>query len=191
MSEQERHDKAVAQAIEIAGRHPLPLTTRSLTAAENRKLQRKELGCLFDGGAMLLALAPFMLLLSGDPAFAWPRRALVPRPRRRSSGRSAGCSSGGPAGAMSIPRIEIEAGEDGVDDPARRRPAERLDYGALVVAVRPGAFEREPFLSIVLELPDGPIELDNGHYRFGRTTGAAILARVQAAGGRVRPAEDQ
>ena len=68
---QERHEAAIAQAMEIAARNPLPLTARSLTPGENRIAQRKEVGCLFDGGAMLLLLLPFMLLLSGDPAIAW------------------------------------------------------------------------------------------------------------------------
>lgn len=188
MSVEERHEEAVKQALEIAARNPPPLTARSLTAAENRIAQRKELGCLFDGGAMLLLIAPVTLLLSGDPDFAW---AVAPW-----------CWAAAPvvwvigwllkwrAGrGYADPRIEVEAAADGLTV-RRDGTEERLAYGALAVAVRPGAFDRNPFLGLVLELPDGPIALDNAHFRRGRTTGAAILARVQAAGGAVRPAED-
>lgn len=189
-SEQERHEAAVKQAMEIAGRHPLPLHARSLTAAENRALQRKELGCLFDGGAMLLVIAPFSLLLSGDPGIAWRVApwCLGAAPivwgigwlLKRRAGRG-----------YVDPRIEVEATEEGVivfhgDDTSLRH-----DYASLSVAVVPGPFERNPFLNILLELPGGEaIALDNSHYKNGRTTGAAILARVKAAGGRVRPAEE-
>ena len=190
MSEAERHEAAVRQAIEIAGRHPLPLAARSLTAAENRKLQRKELGCLFDGGAFLLAVLPFSLLLSGDPGIAW---RIAPW-----------CLGAAPivwgigwllkrrAGKGYVdPRIELEATEEGLIVFHGDGTSLRHDYAALSLQVRPGAFERAEFLGIVLELPGGEaLSLDNSHYRFGRTAGAAILARVKAAGGRVRPIED-
>ncbi len=188
MSEAERHEKAVAQAIEIAGRNPLPLTARSLTAAENRALQRKEIGCLFDGGAMLLALMPLMLLLSGDPAFAWRVApwCLGAAPVVWAIGWLLKWRAG--RGYVD-PRIELEASEDGLTI-RRGGVAERLDYAGLSIAVRAGAFERNPFEAIVLDAPSGPITLDNGHFKRGRTTGAAILARVRAAGGRVHPVED-
>lgn len=189
MSAQERHERAVAQAIEIAGRHELPLSARSLTAGENRKLQRGEIGCLFDGAAMLLALTPFVLLLSGDPAFAWrvgpwclgaaPLVWAIGWLLKRRAGRG-----------YVDPLIVIEAREDGLGIGRGGGVPERVDYGALAIRVRPGAFEDNPFLSIVLDLPDGAIELDNGHFKFGRTTGAAILARAQAAGARIAPFED-
>ena len=189
MSEAERHEAAVKQAIEIAGRHPLPLHARSLTARENRAMAVREVGCLFDGGALLLFVLPFSLLLSGDWDFA---RSVAPW-----------CLGAAPivwgigwllkrrAGRGYVdPRIEVEATEEGVVVFHGDETSLRHDYAALSVAVVPGAFERNPFLNIVLELPSGPIVLDNGHYRRGRTTGAAILARVKAAGGEVRPAED-
>lgn len=189
MSEAERHEAAVKQAIEIAGRHKLPLHARSLTARENRALQRKELGCLFDGGALLLVALPFSLLLSGDPGIAWRvapwclgAAAIVWATGKLLKWR---------AGRGYVdPRIEVEATEEGVVVFHGDETSLRYDYGAIGVAVVPGPFERNPFLHIVLELPSGPIALDNGHYRRGRTTGAAILARVKAAGGRVRPAEE-
>lgn len=189
MSAAERHEAAVRQAIEIAGRHRLPLAARSLTARENRALQRKEVGCLFDGGALLLVVAPFSLLLSGDPGIAWrvapwclgaaPIVWGIGWALKRRAGRG-----------YVDPRIEVEATEDGVIVFHGDETSLRYDYGAIGVAVVPGPFERNPFLHAVLELPSGPIPLDNGHYRHGRTTGAAILARVKAAGGRVRPIED-
>jgi hypothetical protein len=188
MSEQERHEAAVKQALEIAGRHPLPLATRSLTPRENRAMQRKEIGCLFDGGAFLLVVLPFSMLLSGDPGIAWrilpwclgaaPVVWGIGWLLKRRAGRG-----------YVDPRIEVEAAEDGLTI-SRDGAAQRLDYGALAVTVRPGAFERNPFEAAILELPSGPIALDNGHYKHGRTTGAAILARVLAGGGQVRPAED-
>lgn len=189
MSARERHEQAVAQAIEIAARNPLPLAARSLTAAENRAMQRRELGCLFDGGAMLLLIAPFALLFSGDPAFAW--RALpwclgaaalvwtLGRLLKWQAGRG-----------YADPGIAVAAAAEGLTVRRGDAAPERLDYAALAVAVRPGGFERNPFLGLVLELPDGPIALDNGHFKRGRTTGAAILAQVNAAGGAVRPAAD-
>jgi hypothetical protein len=188
MSDADRHQKAVAQAIEIAGRNPLPLTARSLTAAENRTLQRKELGCLFDGGAMLLALLPLLLFLSGDPGFAWRVApwCLGAAPLVWAIGWLLKWRAG--RGYVD-PRIEVEAAADGLTI-RRGGAAERLDYGALSIAVRPGAFDRNPFEAIVLDLPGGPIELDNSHFKRGRTTGAAILAKAQAAGGRISPAED-
>ncbi len=185
---QQRHEAAVGQALEIAARNPLPLAARSLTAAENRALQRKELGCLFDGGAMLLLLLPLLLFLSGDPAFVWrvapwcvgaaPLVWAIGWLLKWRAGRG-----------YADPGIEIEAAADGLTI-RRGQAAERIDYGALSLAVRPGAFDRNPFLSVVVDLPAGPIELDNSHFRRGRTTGAVILARVQAAGGRVHPIED-
>jgi hypothetical protein len=187
MSVGERHEQAVKQALEIAARNPLPLAARSLTAAENRALQRKELGCLFDGGALLLLIAPFTLLLSGDPAFAWRVApwCLGAAPVVWAIGWLLKWRAG--RGYVD-PRIVVEAGEDGLTI-RRGGAAERLEYGALAVAVRPGAFERNPFEAIVLELAGGPIELDNSRFKRGRTTGAAILARAQAAGGAVRPVE--
>ncbi|MGQ0660089.1 hypothetical protein [Sphingosinicella sp.] len=184
---QQRHEAAVKQAIAIAARNPLPLVARSLTAAENRAAQRKEIGCLFDGGAMLLVIAPFTLLLSGDPDFAWRVApwCLGAAPLVWAIGWLLKWRAG--RGYVD-PGIEIEAAADGLTI-RRGQDVERLDYGALSLAVRPGAFERNPFLSVVLDLPAGPIELDNSHFRRGRTTGAAILAKVQAAGGAARPAE--
>lgn len=189
MSDRERHEAAVKQAIEIAGRHPLPLHARSLTARENRAMQRKELGCLFDGGALLLAALPFSLLLSGDPGIAWRVApwCLAAAPIVWGIGWLLKWRAG--RGYVD-PRIEVEATEEGVVVFHGDETSLRHDYATLSVAVVPGPFERNPFLNVVLELPSGPIALDNGHYRRGRTTGAAILARVKAAGGEVRPAED-
>ena len=188
MSERERHEKAVAQALEIAARNPLPLVARSLTAAENMAMQRRELGCVFDGAAMLLLLLPLLLLLSGDPAIVW---RVAPW-----------CVGAAPlvwglgwllkwrAGRGYVdPRIELEAGEDGIVVWHGDEISLPHAYAGLNVAVRPGAFERNPFLGLVLERPGGSIMLDNAHFKRGRTTGAAILARVKAAGGTVRPAE--
>jgi len=185
---QERHEKAVAQAIEIAGRNPLPLAARSLTAAENRALQRKEVGCLFDGGAMLLLLMPLMLFMSGDPVFAWRVApwCLGAAPLVWAIGWLLKWRAG--RGYVD-PRIEVEAAEDGLTI-RRGGMAERLDYAALSLRVRPGAFDRNPFLSVALELAGGPIELDNSRFKRGRTTGAAILARALAGGGRISPIED-
>jgi hypothetical protein len=189
MSEADRHEAAVAQALEIAARNPLPLRARSLTAAENGAAQRKEVGCLFDGAAGLLALLPVLLLLSGDPAIAWrvapwcigaaPLVWAIGWLLKRRAGRG-----------YVDPRLELEASEEGLIVRHSDETSLRLAYAALTVRVRPGAFERNPFLAILLELPSGPIPLDNSHYKSGRTTGAAILARVQAAGGRIEPAED-
>lgn len=189
MSVDERHEAAVAQALEIAARNPLPLTARSLTVAENRALQRRELGCLFDGGAMLLLIAPFTLLLSGDPAFAWRVApwCLGAAPLVWAIGWLLKWRAGR---GYTDPRIAVEAGEDGLTVWHNDAIPMRYDYAELIVEVRPGAFERNPFLAIVLALPEGAIALDNSHFKRGRTTGAAILARVQAAGGAVRPAED-
>lgn len=189
MSVEERHQAAVAQALEIAARNPLPLTARSLTAAENRALQRRELGCLFDGGATLLVIAPFTLLLSGDPAFAW---AVAPwclgaAPLVWALGWLLKWRAGR---GYADPRIEIEASDEALTVRRGGAPTERIDYAAASVTVRPGAFDRNPFLAIVLDTPGGPVALDNSHFKRGRTTGAAILARMQAAGGAVRPAED-
>lgn len=186
---QERHDAAIAQALEIAARNKLPLTARSLTPGENRIEQRREVGCLFDGGAMLLALMPFMLLLSGDLEFAWrvapwclgaaPLVWAIGWLLKRRAGRG-----------YVDPKLVLEAGEDGLIVRQGDGTLLRHDYGALSAQVRPGAFERNPFLGIVLELPSDALPLDNAHYKSGRTTGAAILAKVRAAGGRVRPIED-
>lgn len=185
---QERHAAAVGQALEIAARNPLPLTARSLTPAENRSMQRKEIGCLFDGGAMLLLLLPLLLFLSGDPAFVWRVApwCVGAAPLVWTTGKLLKWRAG--RGYVD-PGIGIEAAADGLTI-RRGQAAERIDYGALSLAVRPGAFDRNPFLSVVLELAAGPIELDNSHFRRGRTTGAAILAQVQAAGGNVHPIED-
>lgn len=189
MSEADRHEAAVRQALEIAARNPLPLTARSLTEAENKAAQRKEMGCLFDGGAGLLVLLPIMLLLSGDPAIAWrvapwcmgaaPLVWGIGWLLKRRAGRG-----------YVDPRLELEATDEGLIVRHADKTSLRHDYANLAVRVRPGAFERNPFLTIVLELPSGPIPLDNSHYSRGRTTGAAILARVKAAGGHVSPAED-
>lgn len=195
MSELERHEKAVAQALEIAGRHKLPQRARSLTARENRAMAVKEVGCLFDGGAFLLLVLPFSLLLSGEPGFAWrvapwcwvaaPIVWGIGWALKRRAGRG-----------YVDPRIEIEASADGVTVWQGDGTSLRHDYAALGVAVVPGAFQRNPFEAAVLELPapstgsGQALTLDNGRFRNGRTTGAAILARVKAAGGRVRPAEE-
>lgn len=189
MSELERHEAAVAQALEIAARNPLPLCARSLTAAENGAAQRKEVGCLFDGGAGLLALLPFLLLLSGDPAIAWraapwcigaaPLVWAIGWLLKRRAGRG-----------YVDPRLELEASEEGLTVRRADGTSVAYEYAALSAQVRPGAFERNPFLGIVLKTASEAIPLDNAHYRSGRTTGAAILAKVQAAGGQVTPAED-
>ena len=189
MSEADRHEAAVRQALEIAARNPLPLTARSFTAAENGAAQRKEMGCLFDGAAGLLLLLPFLLLLSGDPAIAWrvapwcigaaPLVWGIGWLLKRRAGRG-----------YVDPRLELEATEEGLIVWHADETSLRHDYADLAVQVRPGAFDRNPFLAIVLELPSGPVALDNSHYKRGRTTGAAILAQVKAAGGRVTPAED-
>lgn len=189
MSVEQRHQAALAQATEIAARNPLPISARSLTAAENGAMQRKEVGCLFDGGAMLLALLPVMLLLSGDPAIVWrmapwclgaaPLVWAIGWLLKRRAGRG-----------YVDPRLELEAAVDGLTVRRGDGMSLALDYAALSVAVRPGAFDRNPFLAIVLELSSGSIALDNAHFRRGRTTGAAILAQVKAAGGRIHPLED-
>lgn len=189
MSVEDRHRAAIAQAVEIAARNRPPQTARSMTASENRVAQRREVGCLFDGGAMLLALMPFMLLLSGDLGFAWrvapwcigaaPLVWAIGWLLKRRAGRG-----------YVDPKLVLEAGEDGLI--VRRGDGTSVDYeyAALSAEVRPGAFERNPFLGIVLKAGSETIPLDNAHYKNGRTTGAAILARVRAAGGRVTPAED-
>jgi hypothetical protein len=189
MSERERYEAAVAQAIEIAARNPLPLTARSLTAAENGAMQRRELGCLFDGGARLLLLLPLLLLLSGDPAIVWRAApwCVGAAPLVWGLGRLLKWRAGR---HYVDPRIKLEAGADGLTVWHGEQIPLPCDYADLSVAVRPGAFDRNPFLGLVLELPEGPILLDNHHYKNGRTTGAAILVRVQAAGGSVRPAQD-
>ena len=126
-----------------------------------------------------------MLFMSGDPAFAW---RVAPW-----------CIGAAPlvwaigwllkwrAGRGYVdPRIEVEADEDGLTI-RRGGAAERLDYGALSLRGAAGRVRSQPVRGVVLELAGGPIALDNGRFKRGRTTGAAILARAQAAGGRVRP----
>jgi hypothetical protein len=180
----ERADaQGLDQALSLADKHPLPLTARSLTAAEVAAIDRRIYPIVFglygvgatgillvawfgsEGGAVvpIAAIVALSLLV---PLWLFARF----RAGRRSDYRD--------------PMASVEARADGVTIRGPGREA-RLGYRDLVVTgfvLLPGAKSRVLFLGVMLDGPFGPVRLENMAYRDGTLAAAAIVAQRHALG---------
>jgi hypothetical protein len=171
----------IRQALKLAARLDLPLTARSLTAAEMAAIDRRNWGCLLAPlGALGLWLALALILdppqrasdalvvaalLLSLPVLAW----LATRWRFRK-----------PSDYVD-PNIVVEVASDGITIAVDGR-LKRLDFAeaaarfGYVLRRRGGAFS-----GVVLDLPGRPIALDGNMLR-GLDAAAALVGGFVAAG---------
>jgi hypothetical protein len=176
---------ALEQALSLAGKNPLPLTARSLTAEEIAAIDRRIYPILFGlygvGATGILLVAWFGTAASDGAVF--PIAAIVAlallvplwlfarfRAGRRKDYRD--------------PMESVEARADGVTIRGAGREAP-LGYSDLVVTgfiLLPGAKSRVLFLGVTLDGPFGPVRLENMTYKDGTLAAAAIVAQRDALG---------
>ncbi len=170
------------QALKIAVKVDLPVTTRSLTAAEMAAIDRRNWGCLLAPvGALGLWLA-FALIFdppqrSGDalviaalllslPVLAW----LATRWRFRK-----------PSDYVD-PGIVVEVASDGVTIAVDGR-LKRLDFAEAAAAFRYVLRRRGgAFNGLVLDLPGRPVAVGGQEMLHGLEAAAALVAGFVAAG---------
>jgi hypothetical protein len=183
--------EALHQALKIAGGQTLPVTARSLTAAEVAAIDR---GMMPIGlGVYLVIVFAILVMLVLDPtpgnletlAIVVPFASLMglglwlflrSRGRRRRDYRD--------------PQIVVEVQEGGLTFRAPGRVAELPYDGADFSFNAPTAQNSTFFLGIVLESPFIPLRLDDLWFKPGRAVAAAIVKKCDDGGmfpGAVRP----
>ena len=188
-----REKSVIASALEIAGRHKLPQTARSYTAAEQAQGARKSWAFFGYGAAWLALIMPFGLAFGSNIStfdaaaaeqdlalgltlapwcfgFALLMAALTWWRRRAITARHA-------AGGYTDPGIIVEVSEQRLLI-VSSKGREELNYeqaAGLITELLPGP-------GLVLEVMAGPIRLDNANMKFGRTTGACLIGRCVEAG---------
>lgn len=160
---------ALRQAVEIAGRNPLPVMARSLTKPEHIRAERSAWSLLLGVPALLLFLFPFYALLDGDVGLALALWAAAWWLKWR-AGRD-----------YADPRIAVEATDEGL---AFRAPGrfEQLAWADAAERITEVKRRGDYFDGLALDSPIGPLALDNAHFKKGRTTAAAVYGKCVAAG---------
>ena len=175
--------EALRQAISRAGELPLPVTARSLTAAEVARVDRilvpYGLGIFFFCFALVLLLILFdpdlrspenlaifaaSALLIGLPLWLLLRRGA----RRRRDYRD--------------PQIVVEVGEGGMTLRSPGRVDELAYDGADFTFFAPVLKGRAAFLGIALESPLHTLRLDDRWFKSGSAAAAAIVSKCEDAG---------
>lgn len=181
-------EEARIQALELAATLTLPVTARSLTAAEIARIDGRYVPiilCIFFAFALpLLAIFAVasgsgpgsVMIVAGVMALIAALLWLIARRRARARAD------------YLDPAIVIEIGAEGITLRAPGR-IETLDYteakaGINYVRMR-GATH---FLGMALESPLGPLRLEDPSFKPGRTAAAALAGRMDAKG--VLPRED-
>jgi hypothetical protein len=171
-------DQAREQAIELAATLTLPVTARSLTAAEVARIDRRYLpiilGIFFAAALPLLAIFAVagasgpgsVALLAGAIATLGAILWLIAR-RRAAARRD-----------YADPEIVVEIGSDKLILRAPGR-IEELDYAAIKVELNFARIRSNSyFLGLILETPLGPLRLDDLWFEHGRTAAAALVGRM-------------
>lgn len=173
-------DQAREQALALAATLTLPVTARSLTAAEIARIDRRYLPiilCIFIAAALPL-LAIFAVAGASGPgsvailagAIALLGTILWLIARRRAGARR----------DYVDPQILVEVGTDKLILRAPDR-IEELDYAAIeaefnFVRIRSNSY----FLGLLVETPCGPLRLDDLSFQSGRAAAAALAGRLEA-----------
>ena len=179
-----KHDRdALHQALDIAAKQTLPLTARSLTAAEVAAVDRGMMPIALGFFLFFVVAILVMLLLDSNPGNLETIAYVVPfslvlglglwlflrsRARRRRDYRD--------------PQIVVEVGKDSLTLRAPGRVS-ALSYDSADFAFHaPVAQNRSFFLGIVLESELDPLRLDDLWFKPGKTAAAAIVKRCDDAG---------
>ena len=181
---------ALEQALSLAGKHPLPLTARSLTAEEIATIDHRIYPILFGiygfGVAVILLFAWFGTEERDGAVFPvaaiFALVLLIPlwlfarfKAGRRKDYRD--------------PMESVAASAEGITIRSAGRAA-KPDYRDVVVSgfvLLPGAKSRVLFLGVALDGPFGPLRLENMAYKDGTITAAAIVSQRHALGLAVPP----
>ena len=193
------HDEgAIRIALKIAKRHTLPQAAQSYTAEQQAENDRKAWGFFGYGAAWLAFTFPFGVVFyrfadGGDWAFAvaaapwcfsiavvlaltsWWRRHRISRLLQ--------------SGAYSDPQIRVEVREERLLI-ARLGNREEISYGEAATRITETIGGGDSFEGLVLVSGRSAIQLDDGHFKFGRTTAACLVARCVATGATPMPMLD-
>lgn len=174
--------EARRQALEFAATLALPVTARSLTAAEVARVDGRYVPiilCIYFAVALplltIFAVAGAegpgsVAILAGVVALLGVVLWLVAR-------RRAGARRG-----YRDPDIVVEIGADAMTLRAPGR-VEALDYADARASVTFARIRRSSyFLGMVLESPLGPLRLEDLSFKPGRTAAAALAGRLEAHG---------
>jgi hypothetical protein len=180
----ERADaQALQQALDLAAKHPLPLTARGLTAEEIAAIDRRAypviLGLYGVGAAGILLFAWF----GTEGAGVFPIAAVVALALLAPLWLFARFKAGRRKGYRD-PLVSVTASADGVTIRSAGRGAS-LGYGDIVPGeyiLLSGAKSRVLFLGVALDGPFGPVRLENMAFAAGTITAAAIVAQRHALG---------
>lgn len=176
--------QALEQALNLAAKHPLPLTARSLSAEEIAAIDQRIYPIVFGlycvGAVGILLLARFG---ADEEAGLFPIAAIVALALLVPLGLFARFKAGRRKDYRD-PLQSVEASADGVTIRNAGRTA-RIAYGDVALAdiiLLGGAKSRVLFLGVALDGPFGPVRLENMEYKNGTITAAAIVAQRHALG---------
>lgn len=176
--------QALEQALDLAAKHPLPLTARSLTAQEIAAIDHRIYPIIFGlygvGAVGILLVAWFGAEGKVD---LFPIAAVVALVLLVPLGLFARFKAGRRKDYRD-PLVSIAADGEGITIRSAGREA-RLAYRDIALSgfvLLPGAKSRVLFLGVALDGPFGPLRLENLAYRDGTITAAAIVAQRHALG---------
>lgn len=175
----EQNRDALSEALKIAEGVTLPVTARSFTATEQKRIDWRVWGC---GASMLafLAIGIVFALADGEIALALfaGLLALVLAPAVWTAN---GWRKLRPE-AYADPELALEVRRRDIVVTVKGKVIERLDYRA--AARRTHTFRRKGamFTGIVIDLKARPVALTDMDMKDGRAAAAAILARCVADG---------
>lgn len=195
-----RENSMIASALDIAGRHKLPQTARSYSAAEQAEAARKAWAFFGYGAALLAVIMPFgIFVAAGEPSYTEASARAAEREMALALTIAPWCFGFAPlmaalswwrrraiaarhaAGGYTDPGVTVEIGEErlSIVSPEGREELSYEEAAGHIVELLGGG---DSFEGLVLEAKAGPVRLDNANMKFGRTTGACLIARCVAAG---------